>query len=213
MKMVRGAACGFPVQETEARVTSPIEKARQYVELHPLVLIGLMGAGKSSIGRRLAAALDLPFADADAEIEKAAGKTINEIFEENGEAYFRDGERRVIARLLKEGGKILATGGGAFMNEETRRRIAETGISVWLKADLDLLMSRVVRRDNRPLLRAENPRAVMEKLIADRYPVYALADITILSREVPHHLIVDEIIEAVAACTKCASMSKTGGNG
>lgn len=194
-------------------MTSPIEKSRQYVQLHPLVLIGLMGAGKSSIGRRLAAALDLPFADADAEIEKAAGKTINEIFEENGEAYFRDGERRVIARLLKEGGKVLATGGGAFMNEETRQRIAETGISVWLKADLDLLMSRVVRRDNRPLLRAEDPRGVMEKLIADRYPVYELADITILSREVPHHLIVDEIIEAVATCTKCASMSKTGGNG
>jgi shikimate kinase len=200
-------------QETEARVTSPIEKTRQYVQTHPLVLIGLMGAGKSSIGKRLAAALDLPFADADAEIEKAAGKTINEIFEENGEAYFRDGERRVIARLLKEGGKVLATGGGAFMNEETRARIAEAGISVWLKADLDLLMSRVARRDNRPLLRAENPRAVMEKLIADRYPVYAQADITVISRDVPHHLIVDEIIEAVAACKKCASMGKTDRNG
>src|SRR5262245_30148273 len=157
-----------------------------------------MGAGKSSIGKRLASTLDVPFTDADQEIEKAAGKTISEIFEENGEAYFRDGERRVIARLLSEGGKVLATGGGAFMNEETRKRIAETGISVWLKAELDLLMHRVLRRDNRPLLRARDPRAVMEKLIAERYPVYSLADITIVSRDVPHHVIVDEIIDTVA---------------
>jgi shikimate kinase len=198
------------LSRTEARVTSPIEKTRQYVQMHPLVLIGLMGAGKSSIGKRLAAVLDLPFADADIEIERAAGKTINEIFEENGEAYFRDGERRVIARLLKEGGKVLATGGGAFMNEETRARISAAGISVWLKADLDLLMARVLRRDNRPLLRAQDPRAVMQQLIADRYPVYAQADLIIESRDVPHHLIVDEIIDAVAACTKCASMGKTG---
>jgi shikimate kinase len=168
-----------------------------------LVLIGLMGAGKSAIGKRLAAALDVPFADADHEIEMAAGKIIAEIFEENGEAYFRDGERRVIARLLKEGGKVLATGGGAFMNADTRSRIAETGISIWLKAELNLLMSRVSRRETRPLLRTADPRAVMERLIAERYPVYAHADITVISRDVPHEVIVNEIIEAIAACPKC----------
>ncbi len=184
-------------------MTRSIDAIRACVQQRPLVLIGLMGAGKSAIGKRLAAMLDLPFADADQEIEKAAGKTINEIFEDNGEAYFRDGERRVIARLLSEGGKVLATGGGAFMNEETRKQISQTGISVWLKADLDILMSRVTRRDTRPLLRAANPRAVMEKLIAERYPVYTLADITVISRDVPHEVILSEIIEAVAASPKC----------
>lgn len=185
-------------------MTSTREKIRQCAQERSLVLIGLMGAGKSAIGKRLAAALDLPFADADQEIEKAAGKTITDIFEENGEAYFRDGERRVIARLLNGGGKVVATGGGAFMNAETRERIAAKGISIWLKADIDLLMSRVGRRDNRTLLRNADPRAVMEKLIAERYPVYAMADITVISRDVPHEVIVDEIIDAVAKCKKCA---------
>ncbi|WP_245296909.1 MULTISPECIES: shikimate kinase [Rhodomicrobium] len=185
-------------------MTNLIEKTRQGLGKRPVVLIGLMGAGKSAIGKRLAATLDLPFADADQEIERAAGKTINEIFEENGEAYFRDGERRVIARLLDEGSKVLATGGGAFMNEETRARIAATGVSVWLKAELDLLMHRVARRDTRPLLRASDPRAVMEKLIAERYPIYALADITVASRDVAHEVIVGEIIEALAHSPKCA---------
>lgn len=189
----------------EGRLTAAIETTRHCLGRRPVVLIGLMGAGKSAIGKRLAAALDVPFADADQEIERAAGKTINEIFEENGEAYFRDGERRVIARLLDEGGKVLATGGGAFMNAETRERIAASGISVWLKAELDLLMQRVSRRDNRPLLRARDPRAVMEKLIAERYPIYALADITIASREVAHEVIVEEIIQALAVSPKCAA--------
>jgi shikimate kinase len=189
----------------EARLTAAIEATRACLGKRPVVLIGLMGAGKSAIGKRLASTLDVPFADADQEIERAAGKTINEIFEENGEAYFRDGERRVIARLLDEGGKVLATGGGAFMNAETRERIASSGISVWLKAELDLLMHRVSRRDNRPLLRARDPRAVMEKLIAERYPVYALADITIASREVAHEVIVGEIIQALAISPKCAA--------
>lgn len=161
-----------------------------------------MGAGKSAIGRRLAVTLDLPFADADQEIEMAADKTINEIFAENGEAYFRDGERRVIARLLDGGCKVLATGGGAFMNAETRERIAVSGVSVWLKADLDLLMHRVSRRDTRPLLRANDPRAVMERLIAERYPVYASADITVRSRDVAHEVIIEEIIAAVETCPK-----------
>jgi shikimate kinase len=183
-------------------MTASIDSIRRYVKKHPLVLIGLMGAGKSSVGKRLATTLDIPFSDADQEIEKAAGKSISEIFEEDGEAFFRDGERRVIARLLGEGGKVLATGGGAFMNEETRRHIAECGISVWLKADLDILMNRVSRRDTRPLLKTPDPRGVMKALIDERYPVYALADITIESRDVAHEVIVDEIIDAVGRCEK-----------
>jgi shikimate kinase len=189
--MKSGAMCSF-------------EKAKQYVRSNPLVLIGLMGAGKTSIGKRLASTLDVPFSDADQEIEKAAGKSINEIFAEHGEAFFRDGERRVIARLLNSGGMVLATGGGAFMNAETRKSVGQRGISVWLKADIDLLMNRVMRRDTRPLLRNGDPRGVMEKLIGERYPVYAEADVIIDSRDVPHDVIVGEIIEAVAKCAKCA---------
>ncbi len=184
-------------------VSRSIEKLKSCLESRSLVLIGLMGAGKSSIGKRLANALNVPFTDADAEIEKAAGKSINEIFEEDGEVFFRDGEYRVISRLLREPGQVLATGGGAFMKAETREEIAKAGISVWLKADLDLLMSRVSRRDTRPLLRRENPAGIMAKLIEDRYPVYAQADITVVSRDAPHEEIVNEIIEAVAACEKC----------
>jgi shikimate kinase len=175
---------------------------RQSLGARSIVMIGLMGAGKTSVGKRLATILDMPFNDADQEIEKAAGKSINDIFAENGENYFRDGERRVIARLLADGSKVLATGGGAFMNAETRARIAEFGVSVWLRGDLDTLMNRVARRDNRPLLKAANPRAVMEKLINDRYPVYALADIAIESRDVAHDLIVEEIVRALLACNK-----------
>jgi shikimate kinase len=175
---------------------------RQSLGARSIVMIGLMGAGKTAIGKRLAASLDMPFNDADQEIEKAAGKSINDIFAENGESYFRDGERRVIARLLNDGPKVLATGGGAFMNAETRARIADMGVSVWLRADIDTLMMRVSRRDNRPLLKASNPRAVMEKLIGDRYPVYAQADLTIESREVAHELIVEEIVQALLACNK-----------
>ncbi len=164
-----------------------------------LVLIGLMGAGKSAIGRRLGKRLGLRFVDADKEIEAAAGKTINEIFADHGEAYFRDGERRVIARLLGEGPVVLATGGGAYMNAETRAEIAERGVSIWLKADLDVLMERVSRRDTRPLLKAGDPREIMRQLMDARYPVYAGADITIESRNVPHEIIVEEIVEAIAA--------------
>lgn len=191
-------------------MTHSLEATRQFAKKHPLVLIGLMGAGKTSIGKRLAAALDVPFSDADQEIEVAAGKTINEIFTEDGEAFFRDGERRVIARLLSEGGKVLATGGGAFMNAETRRSIADCGVSVWLKAGIDVLMNRVMRRDTRPLLRQEDPRAVMQRLMAERYPIYASADITILSRDVPHDVIVNEIIDAVAEYSQAASKALQG---
>ncbi len=162
-----------------------------------IVLIGLMGAGKTTVGRRLAQRLHLPFVDADHEIEAAAGKSIQEIFDEDGEEFFRAGEERVIARLLENGPQVLATGGGAWMREATRRRVGEHGISVWLKADLDVLMERVSRRPGRPLLQADDPRAVMERLMAERYPVYELADITVESRNRPHHVMVSEIIRAV----------------
>lgn len=184
-------------------VPHSINKLKSCLKFRSLVLIGLMGAGKSSIGKRLANALSVPFTDADTEIEKAAGKSINEIFEEDGEACFRDGEFRVISRLLRDPEQVLATGGGAFMRAETRELIANAGISIWLKADLDLLMSRVSRRDTRPLLRRENPAGIMAKLIEERYPVYAQADITIVSRDAPHEEIVNEIIDAVAASEKC----------
>ena len=158
-----------------------------------VVMVGLMGAGKSRIGRELAAKLNYPFVDADDEIEKAAGKTISEIFEDHGEAEFREGERKVIARLLAGGPQVLATGGGAYMDAETRARIAEKGISVWLKADLSVLMRRVSRRDNRPLLKTGKPSAVMARLMEERYPTYAKADIVAESRDVPHEQIVSEI--------------------
>jgi shikimate kinase len=164
-----------------------------------IVLVGLMGCGKSSVGRRLAARLALPFADADDEIETAHDKTIKEIFTEHGEAYFRAGERRVIARMLRQGPQILATGGGAYMNEATRLAARESGVAVWLKADLPLLMRRVLKRTNRPLLEARDPEAVMRELMVKRYPIYALADVTVESREVSHEVIVDEVIAALLA--------------
>ncbi|NBJ10454.1 shikimate kinase [Microvirga arsenatis] len=162
-----------------------------------LVLVGLMGAGKSTVGRRLAQMLKLPFRDADHEIEAAAGMSIPEIFAVHGEEHFRDGERRVIARLLQEGPIVLATGGGAFMNEETRSRIAERGVSIWLKADLDILMRRVRKRSTRPLLQNPDPEGTMRRLMEQRYPVYATADITVDSHEAPHDRVVAEIIETL----------------
>jgi shikimate kinase len=160
-----------------------------------LVLVGLMGCGKSSVGRRLAAALELKFVDADEEIEVAAGQSIPEIFESHGEDYFRAGERRVIARLLQSGPQVLATGGGAYMNEQTRVNIKANGVSIWLKADLPLLMKRVMRRDNRPLLKTKDPQARMQELMNIRYPIYANADLIVESREVPH----DEMVANVMA--------------
>jgi shikimate kinase len=162
-----------------------------------VVLVGLMGCGKSAIGRRLAHRLVLPFVDADEEIEKAAGKSIEDIFAEHGEPYFREGERKVLARLLRSGPQVLATGGGAFMNEETRAAIGEFGISVWLKAELALLVRRVGKRGNRPLLKAGDPEVVLQSLMDKRYPVYAEADITVESRDVPHDVIVGEIVESL----------------
>ena len=162
-----------------------------------IVLVGMMGAGKSTIGRRLAARLRLPFTDADTEIEAAAGMSIPDIFETHGEPHFRDGEARVIARLLDHGPAVLATGGGAFMREETRNRIRDKAISIWLKADADIIMRRVRRRADRPLLQTENPEATVSRLLEQREPVYQDADLTIASRDVPHERIVDECIEAL----------------
>ena len=164
-----------------------------------VVMIGLMGCGKTSVGRRTAQQLGLPFVDADEAIEQAAGKTIKEIFDDHGEAYFRDGERRVIARLLRSPPQVLATGGGAYMNAETRAAIAETGIAVWLKAELPLLMRRVLKRSNRPLLQSANPEEVMRGFMAARYPIYAQAAITIESRDVPHDAMAHKVVEALHA--------------
>lgn len=163
-----------------------------------IVLVGLMGCGKSSIGKRLAAKLALPFIDADEEIENVAAKSISEIFADHGEAFFRDRERMVIARLLANGPHVLATGGGAFMHGETRTAIGENGISVWLRADLPVLMRRVAKRDTRPLLKTGNPETTMRNLIEARYPVYAEADITVESRDEPHDVIVAEIVQRLA---------------
>ncbi len=163
-----------------------------------IVMVGMMGCGKSAIGRRLANALDLRFIDADDEIEKAAGMSINDIFAQLGEQHFRDGERRVISRLLAGGPQVLSTGGGAFMSEETRRNVEAHGVSVWLRAELALLMRRVSRRDNRPLLRTPNPEARMRELLAARTPTYAEATVTVESRDVQHDVIVAEIIDKLA---------------
>jgi shikimate kinase len=180
-------------------IAKEVETVKQLLDGRSIVLVGLMGAGKSTIGRRLAQKLDLAFVDADAEIEQAAGKSVQDIFRDHGEASFREGERRVIARLLESGPQVLATGGGAFMTEETRNNISRRGIAVWLKADIELLMKRVRRRDNRPLLKADNPEEVMQSLIEQRYPVYSQADIIIESRDVPHSSIVSDVIRALAA--------------
>ena len=163
-----------------------------------IVLVGMMGAGKSSIGRRLATELNLPFVDADIEIESAAGMSIPEIFKAHGEPYFRSGEARVIARLLESGPQVLASGGGSFVNSHTRALIRARGISVWLKADLDALLRRIKRRSDRPLLKTDDPEQTLRQLIAERYPIYAEADVTIYSRDVSHEAIVADIVTALA---------------
>ena len=177
---------------------SRVKAIRKSLGSGSVVLIGLMGAGKTAIGRRLATRLGLNFVDADTEIEQAAGRSISDIFADHGESHFRNGERRVITRLLGDGPQVLATGGGAYMNDETRKTIAECGVSVWLKADLKVLMERVVRRDHRPLLKTKDPDAVMKRLMDERYPVYSSSNITVRSRDVPHEVIVDEIMAALA---------------
>jgi shikimate kinase len=163
-----------------------------------IVLVGMMGVGKSSIGRRLAARLGVPFVDADAEIEKAAGMSIADIFARHGEAYFRSGEARVIARLLESGPQILASGGGAVMNADTRSAIKAKGVSIWLKAEIDVLLRRVAKRKNeRPMLQTDDPSETLRQLLIAREPVYAQADITVQSREGPHDVIVIEIMQAL----------------
>src|SRR4051794_23668524 len=164
-----------------------------------VVLIGMMGAGKSTIGRRMAVRLKLPFLDADTEIEAAAGMSIPDIFEIHGEPHFRDGEARVIARLLDSGPAVIATGGGAFMREETRNRIRDKAVSIWLKAEAEIIMRRVRRRADRPLLQTPDPAGTVDRLLGEREPVYQNADITIWSRDVPHEKIVEECIEALHA--------------
>ena len=183
---------------SDAQGQEQAARLREALGRRSIVLVGMMGSGKSSVGRRLAARLGLPFSDADLEIEQAAGMTIPEIFAAHGEAFFRDGERRVIARLLGSGPRVLATGGGAFMSEETRQRIAEQGISVWLKAEPDVLMRRVRKRANRPLLQTPDPEGTLRHLLSVREPVYALADLTIESHDAPHEAVVGDLFIALA---------------
>jgi shikimate kinase len=187
-----------------------LARIREALAARSIVLIGLMGAGKTAVGRRLAAKLHLPFTDADSEIEIAAGQTVSEIFAEHGEPYFRQGETRVIARLLQGGPQVLATGGGAYMDARTRANIKAHGISVWLKAELPVLLHRVRRRENRPLLSGDGPDKVMRKLMEKRYPVYAEADITVESRDLPHDVIVSEVMEALSHWLGCDTKEAAG---
>lgn len=184
------------VEHTDVSETA--RSIRERLGHKSIVLIGLMGAGKSTVGKKLAALVELPFFDADHEIEKVSTMTIPELFEAYGEAEFRDLERRVIARMLEDGPIVLATGGGAYMNDQTRRAIASEGVSLWLKAELDVLMQRVARKQNRPLLKNDNPRGVMERLMTERYPIYARADLTINSREEKKEIIALEAMQAIA---------------
>jgi shikimate kinase len=165
----------------------------------PVVLVGLMGAGKTAIGKRLAQRLGLNFVDADQEIEAAAGCTIEEFFARHGEAAFREGERRVMARLIDQPPHVLSTGGGAFIDPQTRALVKQKGISVWLRAGIDVLLDRVARRQNRPLLKQGDPRQVLTRLIEARYPIYAEADIVVESRDAPPDVTTQDVLDAIAA--------------
>ena len=194
--------------QNDADIAIPPGPILSALDRRSIVLVGMMGVGKSSVGRRLAARLSIPFIDADSEIERAAGMTIPEIFARHGEPYFRGGEARVIARLLESGPQVLATGGGAFMNPDTRALVKLKGVSVWLHADFDVLMRRTSkRRSDRPLLQTENPDETLRALLAEREPTYALADLTVQSREVPHEAIVADVMTALAAYLKVAAPS------
>ena len=196
--MVNGA-----VQKPAETETSPEARIVRALGARSVVLVGMMGAGKSSIGRRLAGRLGIPFVDADTEIENAAGMTIAEIFARHGEPYFRAGEARVIARLLDQGPQVLATGGGAIMDAQTRALIRDKSLSVWLKADLDVLLKRTRRRGERPLVDR------IKDLLPQREPLYAQADIAVQSRDEPHDTIVDEIIAAMPSHMQAAQEEKT----
>ncbi|HEV7820615.1 MAG TPA: shikimate kinase [Burkholderiales bacterium] len=182
------------IREKRCNPRTPMRKLEKTV-----VLVGMMGAGKTSVGRRLAAVLAVPFRDADSEIEQAAACTVNEIFERYGEPEFRAGERKVILRLLQEPPHVLATGGGAFMDPETRAKIKESAISIWLKAHIELLLDRVMRKDTRPLLRNTDRRAALERLLKEREPIYAEADITVESEGGPHEMMVKRVLAALDA--------------
>jgi shikimate kinase len=184
------------------QIAGTAARGQAFAPRRTIVLVGLMGAGKTKIGRRLAARLNLPFFDSDTEIETAAGETIAEIFRHRGEAAFRDGERRVIARLLGQPIHVLATGGGAFMDPATREAIARCAVSVWLRADLDVLLARVSRRNNRPLLQERDPRAVLQALIERRHPIYGEADLVIDSGEGPVEQTTTRVIAALAGCDR-----------
>lgn len=185
---------------SEERIEPSAELRRLAEGIHPqktVALVGLMGAGKTTVGRRLAAALSLPFVDADVAIVQAAGQTIPEIFAQHGEDEFRRGERQVISRLLAGPVHVLATGGGAFIDPRTRALMKERAISIWLKAPLDVLMKRVEKRSDRPLLQQDDPRGVMERLIGERYPIYAEADLTVESSSGPHNVAVAAVLDAL----------------
>lgn len=190
---------GQPALTADDRISSiDIDRLLAALGTRSIVLVGIMGCGKSTVGKRLAARLGLEFVDADAEIERAANMTVSEIFAEHGEPYFRSGEERVIARLLSEGPQVLATGGGAFMSETTRAEIAANGLSIWLKVDFETVMARVRRRATRPLLQTPDPEGTMRNLLAEREPVYAKAALTVTSKDVPHDTVVDQIILTMA---------------
>lgn len=182
---------------TQSIYPSDVNLIRARLKSRSLVLVGLMGCGKTSVGKRLAARLGLSFVDSDHEIENASGLTVPEIFERHGESYFRSGEMRVISRLLDKGPQVLATGGGAYMNVETQQNCHEKGLTLWLNTDLPLLMKRVLRRHDRPLLKTENPEATMQNLMNIRYPTYARSDVTVISRDVPHEVMVEEAVKKI----------------
>jgi shikimate kinase len=181
-------------------VASPLaERTRAVLKRRNLIFVGLMGAGKSAIGRLVANQLGLPFVDTDHEIERVSRMTISELFATYGEAEFRALETRVIRRLLRSGPKVVSTGGGAFINEKSRRQIERGGVSVWLKADLDVLWERVNKRDHRPLLKTENPKQTLENLMNERYPIYQRANVTVVSRDVRTDVIAAEVMDGVIA--------------
>ncbi|KQV35192.1 MULTISPECIES: shikimate kinase [unclassified Rhizobium] len=188
-------------------VTEPVsevlaEKAKAVLGKRNLVFVGLMGAGKSAIGRMTASALGIPFVDSDHEIERVSRMTISELFAAYGEDEFRALEARVIKRLLNSGPRVVSTGGGAYINERTRRHIKRSGLSLWLNADLDVLWERVNKRDTRPLLKTENPRQTLENLMKARYPIYAEADLSVLSRDVKKEVMVEEVLAAISCLQK-----------
>jgi shikimate kinase len=179
------------------RADSLRERARAALGSRNLILVGLMGAGKSSVGRIVATQLGIPFIDSDAEIERVSRMSISELFAAYGEDEFRALEGRVMKRLLKGGPRLVSTGGGAFINDRTRKHIKRGGLSVWLKADLDVLWERVNKRDTRPLLKTENPKQTLENLMNARYPIYGQADRTVISRDVRKEVMADEVLQAV----------------